>query len=88
MDIQNFGFVFSALAQNKPMSRPITQIELTSKPLKLALALTGIAFLVALGGFAYSLGEPDMSTTHWFVALLVTFAVHQVCRAARWWEHG
>jgi cytosine/uracil/thiamine/allantoin permease len=70
------------------MSREITQIELTSKPLKLALALTGSAFLVSLLGMVYSFGEPDMSTVHWFVGLLVTFAIHQVCRAVRWWEHG
>jgi len=70
------------------MSRDITQIELTSKPLKLWLALTGIAFFVCLIGMVYSFGEPTVSTWHWFVATVVTFVAYQVCRAARWWQHG
>lgn len=70
------------------MSRDTTQIELTSKPLKLALALTGTAFLVCAIGAVYSLGEADMNSAHWFEAAFVTLIVHQVCRAARWWQHG
>lgn len=70
------------------MSDRTTQIELTSKPLKLWLALTGIAFFVCFIGMVVSFGEPAMGTWHWFVATIVTFAVHQFCRAARWWQHG
>ena len=70
------------------MSRPATTIELTSKPLKLWLAVSGAAFLVSFLGMVYSFGEPQMSTWHWFVATGITLAVHQVCRAARWWVNG
>ncbi len=70
------------------MSTKTTQIELTSKPLKLGLALSGTAFLVSFLGMIYSFGEADMSTSRWFVATFITFSVYQLFRAARWWQHG
>ena len=70
------------------MSRETTTIELTSKPLKLWLALSGTAFLVSFLGMVYSLGQPDMSAKHWLVATVGALFWHQVCRAARWWQHG
>ena len=65
-----------------------TTIELTSKPLKLWLAVSGAAFLVSFLGMVYSFGEPQMSTERWFIATVITFAVYKVGRAARWWVNG
>lgn len=65
-----------------------TTVELTSKPLKLALALTGTAFAVSFCTTIYSFGETDMSTARWFLATVITGVIYQLCRAARWWQHG
>lgn len=70
------------------MSGKTTQIELTSKPIKLALALSGIAFTICLCTFVYSWGEPQMDSAHWFVAALATYILYRLCRVARWWRHG
>lgn len=70
------------------MSDKITTIELTSKPLKLWLALTSIASAISVIGLFISFGEPDMSTVRWFWAAVIAVAAHQICRAARWWQHG
>ena len=74
--------------QKRPMSENKTQVELTSKPIKLWLAVSSIASLICVIGLFTSFGEPTMSTTHWFWATVITIGVHQVFRAARWWEHG
>lgn len=70
------------------MSEKTITVELTSKPIKAALAVTGIAFVICLGGWVYSWGEPTMDSGHWFIAAVVTFGLYRLCRAARWWQHG
>ena len=67
--------------------RPQT-IEQTSKPIKLWLALSSIAFFISFIGMVVSFGNPAMSTKSWFYATCIALVVHQVCRAARWWENG
>lgn len=65
-----------------------TTIEQTSKPIKLWLALSGIASVICILGLVVSFGEPAMNTGHWFIAAIIAIGIHQVCRAARWWVNG
>ena len=69
------------------LMRPRT-VELTSKPVKLWLALSGTAFLISFIGMVVSFGETDMSTKSWFISTVITFCVYRLCRAARWWANG